>query len=442
MWDISSGKERVALIAFTDGSSLAITPEGYYDASSATAEENLNVRVGNRVFAIGSYREKFYRPDLVKLGLAGESLTRFGSIDSVKVAPIVELVGLPPSTTEPKLTINLRLTDGGGGIGLVRLFVNGAAVVQESAPTLSPSRGDAPITRSYTVQLASGSNALRAVAFNADDSMQSNPALGSIDLPVAPHATLHAVVVGIQEFKNPDLKLDYSVADAQLFAETLEKYAAPLFKGKPDIKLLITPADTTRDSLMQTLKNMQATVGADDLFVFYVASHGLADNGEYFLITANVGSLSTEHLKTDAVSKEELTALLANIAATKKLMVIDTCQAEALGNALVANLRTRGLDEATALKILSRAMGTTVLAASTSTQQALEGYQGHGLFTYVVADGLSGKGDVDKNGFVTTLGLAHYVGDQVRDLAEQQFKRAQYPTVETNGQEFPLTKVR
>jgi hypothetical protein len=87
-------------------------------------------------------------------------------------------------------------------------------------------------------------------------------------------------------------------------------------------------------------------------------------------------------------------------------------------------------------------MGTTVLAASPSTQQALEGYEGHGLFTYVVAEGLSGKGDVDKNGFVTTLGLAHYVGNQVPDLAEQKFKRAQYPTVETNGQEFPLAKVR
>ena len=443
-WDIGSGDERGSLVAFDDGSSLVITPEGYYDASSEKAEENLNVRVGDRVFPIGSYREKFYRPDLVKLSLAGNSLSGLGfaGIASVKVAPVVEIIDLPPSTSEPKLTVNLRLTDGGGGIGLVRLFVNGAAVVQESDPTLSPSHGGAPIMRNYTVQLASGPNALRAVAFNADDSMQSNPALGSIDLPVAPHATLHAVVVGIQEFKNPDLKLGYSVADAQLFAATLKKYAGPLFKGNPDIKLLITPADTTRDSLMQTLKNMQAIVGADDLFVFYVASHGLADNGEYFLITSNVGSLSTEHLKTDAVSKDELTALLANIAATKKLMVIDTCQAEALGNALVADLRTRGLDEATALKILSRAMGTTVLGASTSTQQALEGYQGHGLFTYVVADGLSGKGDVDKNGFVTTLGLAHYVGDQVPDLAEQQFKRAQYPTVETNGQEFPLAKVR
>ena len=78
-----------------DGSYLAVTPEGFFNSSSAQAEENLNVRIGNRVFGLGSYREKFYRPDLVKLSLAGESLTRFGSIGSEKLPPIVELVDLP-----------------------------------------------------------------------------------------------------------------------------------------------------------------------------------------------------------------------------------------------------------------------------------------------------------------------------------------------------------
>jgi hypothetical protein len=71
IWNVLSGKERVSLVAFTDGSFLAITPEGYYDASSAAAEENLNVRIGNRVFPIAAYRDKFYRPDLVKLSLGG-----------------------------------------------------------------------------------------------------------------------------------------------------------------------------------------------------------------------------------------------------------------------------------------------------------------------------------------------------------------------------------
>ncbi len=440
IWTVASGKEIASLVDFTDGSSLAITPDGYYDASAEKAEENLNVRVGARVFAIASYRDKFYRPDLLRVGLAGRSLRELGfaGIDSVKVAPIVELVDLPDSSGDPKLKVNVRITDGGGGIGQVRLFLNGSAVVQDNGTVLAGSSSGG--LRSYTVALADGANVLQAEAYNADNSMHSNSGIAriSVNLPPANRSNLHAIVVGIQEFKNTNLNLTYPVEDAKLFAKTLQTYSTTLF-SKVDVRPLVTPADTTRDALIQSIKDMQAAVGPDDLFVFYVASHGVTDNGEYFLITSNVGSVSTEHLKTDAISKEELTALVANMPATKKLLVIDTCHAEALGNAL---LMTRGLDEPTALKILSRAVGTTVLAASTSTQEALEGYQGHGLFSYVVADGLAGKGDVDKDGFVSTLGLAHYVDIEVPKLAQREFNHAQFPVIETNGQEFPLTKVR
>jgi WD40 repeat protein len=444
IWDTSNDAERVSLVAFTDRSFLVVTPEGYYDASSAKAEEKLNVRVGNRVFPIAAYRDTFYRPDLVKLSLAGNSLTKLGfaNIDSVKVAPVVELVDLPLSTSEPKLATNVRLTDGGGGIGRVVLFHNGTAV-QDIAGTGSSSQPGASITQSFNLDLVDGPNVLQVEAYNAANTMHSDSVIATVaaNLPPRNRSSLHAVVVGIQEFKNPNFNLAYPVKDAQLFADTLSKYSGKLFQNI-DIKLLITPADTTRDSLIKVLKDIQGEVEPDDLFVFYVASHGVADDAEFYLITSNVGSVSTEHLKADAVSKEELTALVANIHATKKLMVIDTCHAEALGNALQVGLLTRGLDEATALKVLSRAVGTTVLAASTTTQQALEGYEDHGLFTYVVAQGLMGKGDVDQNGIVNTLGLAHYVDANVPELAQQHFNHPQYPTVETNGQAFPLTKVR
>jgi|SRR5580704_11579969 hypothetical protein len=52
---------------------------------------------------------------------------------------------------------------------------------------------------------------------------------------------------------------------------------------------------------------------------------------------------------------------------------------------------------------------------------------------------LMGKGDADENGIVNTLTLARYVDDQVPKLAQQYFNHPQYPTVETNGQAFPLT---
>ena len=79
----------------------------------------------------------------------------------------------------------------------------------------------------------------------------------------------------------------------------------------------------------------------------------------------------------------ELKRAIGNIPTTKKLVLLDTCHSGALGDALA--LTTRGLEDDAAVKILSTgAVGSAVLAASSSQQQALEGQKGHGLFTWVV----------------------------------------------------------
>lgn len=101
--------------------------------------------------------------------------------------------------------------------------------------------------------------------------------------------------------------------------------------------------------------------------------------------------------------------LVANIPSTKKLIVIDTCNAGQLGQAMQTALLTRGMSEDTAMKVLSRAVGSTILSASTSVQEALEGYQGHGLFTWALVQGLQGKADKGKTGYVRTTDLAAYV---------------------------------
>jgi uncharacterized caspase-like protein len=188
--------------------------------------------------------------------------------------------------------------------------------------------------------------------------------------------------------------------------------------------------------------NGYRALNPDDLFVFFVASHGTVDDGEYFLLSSNVGSTSTAKLKTDAISQNALKEAVANIPATKKLIVIDTCNAGHLGDAIQTAMLTRGMSEDTAIKVLSRAVGSTILSASTSVQEALEGYQGHGLFTYVLADGLKGKADKGRSGFVKTTELADYVDNEVPALAEQVFQRAQYPTISISGQAFPIGQVQ
>ena len=442
LWDISTGKEIAQFISFTDEEWVVITPEGYYNASQ-NGDKHLNVRIGNNVYGIENYREAFYRPDLVKLALAGGSLKELKSLAEVKQPPQVEIVDTPVSTEKDEIKVTVRLTDQGGGIGDIRLYLNETAVFVDSARGVKivAKPGEKDIYRTYTIKLLNGENTIKAVAFNGDNTMQSNPAehkvMASIKIK---KPSLYAVVIGINEYKNPKLELKYAAADAKLFADTLKQVSSPLFE-KVEINLLTTKEETSKEAIKKFLENMKK-LSPEDVFVFYVASHGTVDEGEYFLITSNVGSLSTFRLKEDALTQTELKELIANVPSTKKFIVIDTCNAGKLGEALQVAMLTRGMSEETAMKILSRAVGSTILSASTSLQEALEGYQGHGLFTYVLTEGMKGKADTDRDGFIRTIELASYVDSEVPALAEKVFKRAQYPTATPTGQAFPIGKVR
>lgn len=443
LYNILSGEELANFIGFKNGEWLVTTPNGYYN-SSEKGDQYLGVKVGGNAYSIDQLRESFYRPDLVKLSLSGGTLKEFKKLADIKEPPSVSIVDTPKSVDKDEMTVTIRIMDTGGGIGDIRLYLNGSAIVLDTTRDLNivPSKDDKGVYKKYTVKLLNGLNTIRAIAFNGDNTMQSTDALFDItaSFKTLTRPSLYALIVGINEYKNPKLQLNYAVADAGLFGDTINKASSGLFE-KIVIKRLITKDETEKENIIKELKAAHS-LNPDDLFIFYVASHGTVDDGEYFLVTSNVGSTSTAKLKTDAIPQNTIKALIANIPTTKKLIVIDTCSAGALGDAMQTAMLTRGMNEDTAMKVLSRAVGSTILMASTSVQQAIEGYQGHGLFTYVIAEGLAGRADSDNDGFVKTTELANYVDDEVPALAEKVFKKAQYPTVSPSGMGFPIGKVK
>ena len=364
------------------------------------------------------------------------------AITNVRLAPSVKFLDAPATVGSDTAKIRLVITDLGGGVGQLRLYLNGSAVLLEGTRNLQVAAVSGTGRElEYQLKLVPGKNTVRALAFNADNTMQSDDVLHEITSTVAvqKRPSLHAIVVGIKQFVNPKLALNFTVADAELFASVLETNAAGLFQTV-NVKKLITPPETTNLAIVAALKEIKQKISPEDLFVFYVASHGTVDDGKYFLITSNVGSTSTARLNADALTQESLTAIFANIPAAKKLIVLDTCNAGRLGDAIQSAMLARGMNEDTAVKILSRAVGSTVLSAATSTQEALEGYEGHGLFSYVVANGLSGKADADKDGFVKTTELADYVDSEVPELAEKVFHHKQFPVVSPSGMGFPISR--
>jgi hypothetical protein len=444
LYDVSTGEELATMISYEDGEWLVTTPSGYYN-SSEKGDRYLSVSVGGKPYSIAQLRESFYRPDVVKVALSGHVLTGLRKVAEIKPPPNVAVVNTPAAVSTAHATVSLEVKDQGGGIGDVRLYLNGTAVVLDRGSrslvvTAAPT-GKAR-TFSYALQLVSGKNSVRAIAFNADNSMQSVDAIYEIEAKIAERKpALHAIVVGIQEYENPKLALKYPVADARLFADTLAAGSTGLFDSVT-VTRLTTRQETTSASITAALHKMRTLVGPNDLFVFYVASHGTVDDGEYFLITSNVGATSTDKLKRDALSQNSLKELISNIPSSKKLIVLDTCNAGKLGDAIQVAMLTRGMSEDTAFKVLSRAVGSTILSAANSQQEALEGYRDHGLFTYVLSEGLKGKADSDKDGFVKTTELANYIEDEVSELAEKLFNHKQYPVASPSGQGFPLVRSR
>jgi uncharacterized caspase-like protein len=223
----------------------------------------------------------------------------------------------------------------------------------------------------------------------------------------------------------------------------LQKKAAPLF-DKVQIEQLTTQAATTKSALQAAFTRYRS-IDPGDVFVFYVASHGTVEgedlaSREYFLIPSNVSAASAEAIRRDALSEAELKQLIGSIPATRKLLLLDTCHAGAMGDAMM--LTTRGLEELAAVKVLSGAVGSTVLSASTSDQEALEGQDGHGLFTWVLLQGLGGGADFRKNGYINTFDLADYVDDEVPKVAELHFHRKQSPNLHNAGQSFRIASSR
>jgi hypothetical protein len=446
-WDIAQKKEVLANYSFDDGEYISITPEGYFDAST-NATQYLSIQTAPmEVVSIDQYYETFFRPDIV-----AEALTQVPDkyytqakpklqLSDVKPAPEVEIVNTPTKIDNDELEVVLKIIPKAGNIGQIRLYVDGTLIKTDTSRALKRKHSGS-ILKTYALKLSNGEHTIKALVYNEANTMASKEATLRVTSSFVQTSkpNIYAVVVGINNYNNPAISLNYAVADAKLFANTIKSTTKDLY-GEVHIKLLTSKKKTSKENIINSLKALY-NISPNDLFVFFAASHGMVEDAKYYMITSNVGALSSRGIKKEAISQDQLRDIIANIPTSKKFIVLDTCNSGALGKTLEVAFTTRGLNEITAMKVLSRAVGSTIISASSSTQEALEGYKNHGLLTYVLASGLLGKADSDKDGYIKTLEIANYVEDTVPQIAQKEFNRAQYPFISPLGQGFPLVRVK
>ncbi len=326
------------------------------------------------------------------------------------------------SSDSDDFQLNFNVKDLGGGVEEVRLYQNGK-LVSSQAGADNPS--------GFTAKLAQGPNEFRLVALSRDR-IESRPAKVKVTYTGAERkSTLHVVAIGINKYKNPALNLNYGVGDAQGIADYFGKQPKTLYK---DVVIHTLYDDQATKANIVTLLASLKDTKPEDSVVIYLAGHGdTLSEGWYFMPTEVRYPEREDEVRERGLAATEINVRIKEMGAQKILMLVDACKS---GAALVA---FRGFEDRKALMQVARSSGVHVVAAAGKDQFAAELAQlGHGLFTYTLLDGLSGKADRKQAHVVTVRGLTGYVEDQLPEISQAYKGVAQFPVVDSRGMDFPV----
>jgi WD40 repeat protein len=455
VWNAKTGSLLYSAIIQPNREFLAWTPEGYYSGSERLARELVYVQTGDDVTSIDQYNELLYRPDLVatkakdgELPDAARAATLPKILAKDGMPPIVEI--LEPASgdlTARDVTLKLRVKGRSGGIGKIVISLDGMPVVLSEA-----GRGLTVVQSSDTEQagarlgevmeahisLRGGRNVVEASATNSAGSIESGKASRQYRVPqgLEGKPRLVLLLVAVTRYRDGALRLMYPVDDARAFKEVILKSASALYQDVSVIELFDN--DVTRPGLDQAFDKAGGIAGSQDTFILYFAGHGIADDqdGEYYFLPVDFRYNDRSSILEQGISKKEILDNLLKVKAEKSILFFDTCNS----GSVLSTPASRGLTEKTAVDRLKRAIGRAMIVASSDTQVALEGYKGHGVFTYALVDGISGKADGDRNGYVSVKELSAYVENAVPELTYATWGYEQVPQSLLPREDFPLAQ--
>jgi hypothetical protein len=377
------------------------------------------------------------------------------------------------TVTQSKIDVQVTLTDQGGGIGKILWTLNEAPVITETRvgravekrggkrgvhtmDVVPTEPGKRTLTKSFV--LTPGTNSITVVAYTRDNDIASQPAVRTVHFAPAPAAVassptppaqpppslstqpaLFMLVIGINRYRDKALWLRYAVPDGQELAAAVRRAAAPLVREVRVTTLFDEQA--TAAELEAAFTRVAAQVSTQDIFLLYIAGHGVTLDGRYHFIPQDFRYTNQDAVRHHAITQDHLQRWLASVPARKSVILLDTCESGSFSQSLAV---MRGMVEKTAIDRLSRATGRATIVAATDTQPAMEGYEGHGVFTYAImqalwhADAVSGNRD----GITGLFELASYVHARVPEITMRTFAYEQIPQVHMQGSDFPVGVVQ
>ncbi|MBI3584660.1 MAG: caspase family protein [Nitrospinae bacterium] len=472
--DVLTWKEIAMTIAYEDGEWLVITSEGYYNSSEKGAQY-LNVKVGETSYSVDSFYDVFYRPDIVTAKLRGEDIKDLVTItmkDAIKSPPpLVEISPVTTSPSSPKAKVCYNIKSTGGGIGEVRLFHNGKLIESdgyykeaaktvtektrlakldskaiyedmrsvkikektEISPVTTKTKGEA-FNDCKEIEAISGENEISITAFNKDNTVQSYMQTAKFNSQIKPEEPhLYILSIGIDQYRDSTINLKYAVKDSTDIKERLIRQASTLYKPQNIHNIMLKDSEATKDNILGRIGELSKQIKPTDSFILFAAGHGVLLQNQYYMLTHDFdGNVSENNL----VSSNEIVEMSKKIKSLNQLFIFDTCHAGGV------DYIVSGLYDAR-MSVLAKKMGLHIYASANDKQSALDGYQGNGLFTYTLLDGLNNKKEADKNQDrqISLIELGEYSKLTTTDISKK-IGHAQTPLIINFGKDNPVYNLR
>ena len=246
--------------------------------------------------------------------------------------------------------------------------------------------------------------------------------------------------MGINKYRDKSLWLNYAVEDAKSLSQSIALAGKSIFTEVCIYEVYDQQASIS--GIEQVFQQISQKAMSHDVFVLYLAGHGITLEGKYHFLPADFRYRNEDSIRQNGITQDHLQNWLSQISAQKSIVLLDTCNSGSFVQAQAASpqIITRGLAEKTAIDKLTKATGRATIAASTETQVALEGYKGHGVFTYALLQALKEADQKNGNhdGVISTAEIASYIDNMVPDLTYKTWGYEQVPQVNLHGREFPI----
>ncbi len=454
---LSDLQEVLAFFPHADGRRWVLwTPSGYYDASPG-GEDLIGWHVNHGLdqaadfFPAGRFRDQFRRPDVIDRILvdldeakavaeADKAANRRARSTQItdKLPPVVTILSPAQGQSFKDRAVTVRYqvrSPGGEEVTGVRVLLDGTSAGEGSRGVAV--QADGSRTMETTLTLPEHDVKLTVLAENKFGA--SAPAVvdlawaGAKAAPQGPLGKLYVLAVGISQYKDQTLRLDFPSKDAKDFASAMLAQKSRLY-ADVQVKTL-TDAQATKGDILDGLEWIQRQTTQHDMAMIFLAGHGVNDfNGDFNFLPVDA---DLDRMRATGLLFAEFTKTVANIPG-KRVMFVDACHS---GNILKEGRRATSDVNGIINELASAENGAVVFSSSTGRQYSLEDPAwNNGAFTKALVEGLSGKADEKGSGRVTHVSLSYYVSERVKELT----KGRQSPVTQAPGgvPDFPLAAVK